>query len=285
MSVAFVGEPGSFSELAAKQYFGNRKKYIPRREFKDVYDAVHSGDAEFCVLPIENSLAGSVHENYDLLIKGDLLIVGEIYLKVSHFLLANKGISKKDVEKIYSHPQPLAQCRNYLSKFKDIEQISVSTTSAAVKLIKEEKMKNAAAIASLQAAIDYKMEILDKKIEDNHNNQTRFLILTKKAAKISSRSKKRIKTSVVFTLKNIPGALFKALSVFALRDIDLFKIESRPVTGKHFEYMFYLDFAGNAEDEAQKNAINHLREITSFERVLGSYYCGEVVEPDLKKRK
>lgn len=285
MSVAFIGEPGSFSELAAKQYFGSRKKFIPRKEFKDVYDSVIKGDAEYCILPIENSLAGSIHENYDLLIKGKLFIVGEIYLKVSHFLLANKGVEKKDIKKIYSHPQPLAQCKNYLSKLSDVELVAYSTTTAAVKYIKEEKMVDGAAIASLQAAIDYKMEILDKKIEDNHNNQTRFIILTNKPAKISSRSKKSVKTSVVFTLKNIPGALFKALSVFALRDIDLFKIESRPVTGKHFEYMFYLDFAGNADDEAQKNAINHLREITTFEHVLGSYYCGDVVEPDLKKKK
>lgn len=284
MSVAFVGEPGSFSELAAKQYFGSRKKFISCKEFKNVYHSVMSGEAEYCILPIENSLAGSIHENYDLLIKGELFIIGEIYLKVSHFLLANKGVKIKDVEKIYSHPQPLAQCRNYLEKFPDVEQVSFSTTSAAVKLIKEKKMDNCAAIASLQAAIDYKMDILDKKIEDNHNNQTRFIILGKNPAKIGNRTKKKIKTSVVFTLKNIPGALFKALSVFALRDIDLFKIESRPVTGKHFEYMFYLDFAGNAHDEAQLNAINHLREITSFERVLGSYACGEVVEPDVKKK-
>lgn len=284
MKIAFQGEQGAFSELAAKEYFGPKKQFLPLPEFADVYKAVARGKAEFGILPIENSLAGSIHQNYDLLLHGDLYIIGEIYLKVSHYLIANKHVSRRNIKRIFSHPQALAQCKKYLERFASIQIVPVSNTAGAVKMIRQQNLTDAAAIASLQAAIDYDMGILAKAIEDNHNNQTRFIILHKKPARIKSR-KPKVKTSIVFSTKNIPGALFKALSVFALRDIDLLKIESRPVHGKNFEYLFYLDFTGHVHDEAQKNALNHLREITTFDQFLGSYYLGKVAHPKYKKRK
>ncbi len=283
MKIAFQGEQGAYSELAAKEFFGVSKKYIPVPEFEDVYNAVSKGKVQHGILPIENSLAGSIHQNYDILLKGDLNIVGELFLKVSHYLIANEGVKRKNIRKVYSHPQALAQCKNYLKKYKNLTLIPVSNTASAVSMIKKEKYDDAAAVASMQAAIDYNMAVFGKRIEDVKNNQTRFIMLSKEPLQIKSK-KKKTKTSIVFTLKNIPGALFKALSVFALRDIDLFKIESRPVSGRNFEYMFYLDFEGNIEDKVQKNAVNHLREITSFERVLGSYYVGDVVHPVYQKR-
>jgi prephenate dehydratase len=282
MSIAFQGEPGAFSELAAKEYFGTSGNYQAMPEFPHVYDAVACGKATYGILPIENSLAGSIHQNYDLLMHGNLYIVGEIFLRVSHYLIANKGISRRMIRRVYSHPQALAQCKKYLARFPGLEQVPVSNTAGAVRKIRDEKLGDAAAIASMQAAIDYKMDILAEEIEDYHNNRTRFIILAKKPVRV--RTKRKVKSSVVFATKNIPGALFKALSVFALRDIDLYKIESRPFGGRHFEYLFYLDFAGNISDEVSMNAVNHLQEITTYYRFLGSYTVGDFVSPVFRKR-
>ncbi len=282
MSIAFQGEPGAYSELAAKEFYGAKKKYIPMTEFPDVYAAVSSGKTKYGILPIENSMAGSIHQNYDLLMEGDLYIVGEIYLSVSHYLIANQGVSRRKVKRVFSHPQALAQCKKYLRKYPKLEIIPVSNTAGAVRKIKDEHLDDAAAIASMQAAIDYNMLVLAEEIEDIHNNRTRFILLARKPLRV--RSKKGIKSSIVFATKNIPGALFKALSVFALRDIDLYKIESRPFSGRHFEYMFYLDFAGNISDIVSQNAVNHLQEITTYYRFLGSYQVGCVVHPAYKSR-
>ncbi len=283
MKIAFQGEPGAYSELAAKEFFNDNHKYIPVQEFIDVYNSVSEGKTNYGILPIENSLAGSIHQNYDILLEGKLSIIGEIFLKVSHYLIANKNVSRRNIRRVFSHPQALAQCKNYLSRSKKLELIAVSNTASAVKMIKKKKFNDAAAIASMQAAIDFDMNVLAKRIEDIKSNQTRFIILCKKPLHIRTKRKK-IKTSIVFTLRNIPGALYKALSVFALRDIDLYKIESRPTYGRNFEYMFYLDFEGNVHDDAQKNAVNHLREITTFDQVLGSYYVGKCVHPVYMKR-
>lgn len=283
MSIAFQGEPGAYSELAAKEYFGIRKKFVPMPEFIDVYNAVSKGKTQHGILPIENSLAGSIHQNYDLLLEGELFIVGEIFLKVSHYLISNYTVTKKKLKRIFSHPQALTQCKSFLKRFKNAEVVPVSNTASAVRKIKEEKLEDAAAIASMQAAIDYDMAVLAKAIEDKLNNQTRFIILAKNPLKVRS-GKQKVKSSIVFAAKNIPGALFKALSVFALRDIDLYKIESRPFSGRSFEYMFYLDFQGSIDDEVSKNAVNHLQEITTYYRFLGSYRVGQVTHPEYLKR-
>jgi prephenate dehydratase len=284
MKIAFAGELGSFAELAAAQYFGPRHALVSVPEFENVFSAVARGRAHSGVIPIENSLTGSIHQNYDLLLESDLSITGEIFLRVSHYLIANHGVKPHNIRRVFSHPQGLAQCKKHLKKFPHAECVPVSNTAFAVKKIRDERLLDAAAVASLQAAIDYDMNVLDKNIEDNKANITRFLIVSKKPKTAFGASGGSLKTSVVFSLKNLPGALFRGLSVFALRDIDLVKIESRPVHGKPFEYLFYLDFEGGSAQERQANALNHLKEITVFMRVLGSYERGKFVNPEYKKR-
>jgi prephenate dehydratase len=282
MSIAFQGQPGAFTELAAIEYFGGKRKTIAVAQWEDVFEAVEKGKTALGIIPIENSLGGSIHKNYDLLLHHGLYITGEIYLKISQFLLANKGVALHSVRRVLSLPQAFEQCRQYLKKMPSVELVPMSNTAAAAKAIRDENLTDAASISSMQAAIDYDLKILARDIEDNKGNITRFLILSKKP--LQRRPAGDMKTSVVFSLKNIPGALFRALSVFALRDIDLLKIESRPVRGKPFEYMFYLDFSGGPHDQRQQNALNHLGEITMFCRVLGSYGAGRLAHPEYKKR-
>lgn len=282
MTVVFAGEKGSFGELAAKEYFGAATEVNGVPEFEDVFREVRRRKYDFGIIPIENSLAGSIHQNYDLLLESKLHITGEVYLRINHYLISNKGVSLNKVKRVFSHPQALAQCREYLKRFSRGSLVPVSNTALAVKKIKDEKLKDAGAVASMQAAIDYDMNVLASEIEDNIYNTTRFLILSRQPEEPSKGEKK---TSVVFSMKNIPGALFKALSVFALRDVDLFKIESRPVHGKGFDYLFYLDCKGDIRDTALKNAVSHLKEITTFYRLLGSYNIGREIQPKYKKNK
>jgi prephenate dehydratase len=284
MKIAFPGERGAFTELAAVEYFGRRAQTIAMPEFAGVFKAVDKGIAQYGIVPIENSLAGSIHENYDLLLENRLFIVGEIVLRISQFLIANPGVSRSDVRRVFSFPPATAQCKKFLRKMRNVSIVPVSNTAVAVKKIRDEKLMDAAAIGSMQAAIDYGMNCLARNIEDNPHNITRFLVLAKKPL-ASGSGRGPQKSSIVFSTRDMPGALFKALSVFALRDINLFKIESRPVTGRGFNYLFYLDFEGNATDKVQQHAINHLQEITSFYRMLGSYPVGRVAHPQYRKRK
>ncbi len=270
--VAYQGEPGAYGELAALQHFGASAKLSGFADFADVFEAVASCKAAFGVVPIENSVAGSIHQNYDLLVTNDLHIVGEIFLRVRHCLIVSPDAKRAKITDVYSHPQSLSQCRNWLRKnLPDAKIHEASNNATAVRMVRDSKIPNAAAIASEQAANFFGMNIRKAGIEDYDTNTTRFLILACKAAKPDS-AKSPVKTSVVFSLGNKPGSLFKALSVFALRDINLFRIESRPVKSKQFEYLFYVDFAGAADDVVSKKAIDHLQEITTFLRVLGSYY-------------
>ena len=265
MRVAFQGEPGAYSEQAVFEYFKAVETH-PCESFDDVFSAVSSGLCEFGLIPIENSLAGSIHQNYDLLLRNNLYIVGEYFLRVRHCLIALPGATKGDIQKVISHPQALGQCAGYLRK-EGYRPEAVYDTAGSVKMLKEIQAKDTAAIASRRAAELYKMQILEEGIEDNPENYTRFLSISPKPVVPAGDSK----TSIVFTLKNTPGALFKALSVFALRDIDLTKIESRPLAGKPWEYLFYIDFMG-AETEAHvTKALDHLNEYALMLRVLGSY--------------
>ena len=265
MKVAFQGEPGAYSEQAVFNYFGNVETQ-PCESFDVVFDSVVSDTCEFGLIPIENSLAGSIHQNYDLLLRHDLHIVGEYPLRVQHCLIALPGVKKEDIKKAISHPQALGQCAAYLRNL-GIKPESVYDTAGSVKMLKESGARDTAAIASRRAAEIYEMQVLEEGIEDNPENYTRFLAITKKAFE----PKGEAKTSIVFTLKNQPGALFKALSVFALRDIDLTKIESRPLQGKPWEYLFYIDFVGAAHEETARKALDHLGEYALMLRVLGSY--------------
>jgi len=265
MKVAFQGEPGAYSELAVFNYFG-RVETQPCESFDVVFDSVVSGKCELGLIPIENSLAGSIHQNYDLLLRHDLHIVGEYPLRVQHCLIALPGVKKEDIKKAISHPQALGQCAAYLRNL-GIKAESVYDTAGSVKILKESGSRDTAAIASRRAAEIYEMQILEEGIEDNPENFTRFLAIAREAV----RPEGEAKTSIVFMLKNQPGALFKALSVFALRDIDLTKIESRPLQGKPWEYLFYIDFIGSTYDETVLKALDHLSEYAMMLRVLGSY--------------
>jgi prephenate dehydratase len=231
-----------------------------------MFDSVVSGESDAALAPIENSLAGSIHQNYDLLLRHDLHIVGEYFLRVQHCLIANPGVKMEDVKKAISHPQALGQCAGYLRSH-GIKAEQVYDTAGSVKMLKESGAMDVAAIASRRAAEIYGMQILQEGIEDNPENYTRFLVIQRELIIPAGESK----TSIVFTLKNVPGSLFKAMSVFALRDIDLTKIESRPLQGKPWEYLFYIDFIGSIHDEASKRALDHLEEYALMLRVLGSY--------------
>ena len=265
MKVAFQGEPGAYSEQAVFNFYGDVET-LPCESFDVMFDSVTSGMSDFALAPIENSLAGSIHQNYDLLLRHDLHIVGEYLLRVRHCLIVMPGVKKEEIKKAISHPQALGQCAAYLRNL-NIKPETVYDTAGSVKMLKESGARDTAAIASKRAAEIYEMQIIEEGIEDNQENYTRFLAIGRETVIPESESK----TSIVFTLKNQPGSLFKAMSVFALRDIDLTKIESRPLQGKPWEYLFYIDFIGSAHDETVKRAIKHLGEYAVTLRVLGSY--------------
>jgi len=265
MRIAFQGEPGAYSEEAAFGYFGEVETQ-PCETFDDVFTAVVTGTCDSGLIPIENSLAGSIHQNYDLLLRHDLHIVGEYFLRVHHCLIGFPGVSKTEIQRVISHPQALGQCAGYLRGL-GVKMEPVYDTAGGVKMLKQAGERNTAAIASKRAAEIYGMQILQEGIEDNPENYTRFLEIAPEVISPEGQSK----TSIVFTLKNQPGALFKALSVFALRDIDLTKIESRPLAGKPWEYLFYIDFIGAVGDETVRRALDHLGEYALMLRVLGSY--------------
>jgi prephenate dehydratase len=269
--IAFQGTHYAFSEIAAKKYFGHDIETLPCRQFKDVFNAVESGHSKFGIVPVENSTTGSVYQNLDLIADSSVAVIGEVSLRVAQHFITNPGVKFEDINVVYSHPQALQQCGNFLASLPNVETIASYDTAGSVKHIRDEKLLQAAAIASREAAEDNNMQILKEEIEDNPQNYTRFHIIAKENNKPTNADK----TSIIFSMKNIPGALFKSLSVFALRDIDLLKIESRPLRGKRWKYLFYLDFAGNMEQERCLNAIRHLEEITSFLKVLGSYKAAD----------
>ncbi len=268
--MSFQGELGAYSELAAREFFDHNIEVEPLQTFDAVFESVESGKSKYGIIPIENSLAGSVHQNYDLFLEHDLFIVGETKLRIIHNLISNPGAKVEDIKVVYSHPQAISQCRDFLKSLEGVEVISVYDTAGAAKLVRDRARADETAIASSQAASDYGLEILRSGIESNHKNFTRFLAIAKEPKK----DNKNPKTSIVFSTKNIPGALFKSLSVFALRDIDLMKIESRPIHGSPWQYLFYLDFDGDISEERCGRAIEHLKEIAIFFKFLGSYDKG-----------
>ena len=267
MQVAYLGEIGAYSEEAAIEYFGADARLIPQDSFYKIFSSVQENGVDFGLVPIENSLAGSIHQNYDLLLQHNLSIVGEQYLRIHHCLIGRPGAQISNIKKIISHPQALAQCERYIRNLPSVSSEPKYNTAGSVKLISKNSDNTVAAIASKRAAQVYGMEILEEGIEDNPANYTRFIALALEPVE----PKNNAKTSIVFSLNNEPGALFKALSVFALRDIDMTKIESRPQVGKVWEYLFYIDFIGSILDKPVERALEHLKEYALMLRVLGSY--------------
>ena len=276
-TVAFQGEFGAFSELAAREFFGASADVSPSPTFLEVFGKVRDGRADAGIIPIENSLAGSIHENYDLLLEHELRIIGEIKLRIVHHLMANEGVRISEVRRVVSHPQALAQCREYIRKLRNVETVSVYDTAGAARELRANRRADTAAIASAQAAADYELQVLARGIESNHQNFTRFLVVAPEGTLLPPTTGE-MKVSVAFSLSHEPGSLFKSLAVFALRDINLLKIESRPLLGEPWQYLFYLDFAGSLDEERCGRALDHLGELTAFVRVLGNYAQGHIVD-------
>jgi prephenate dehydratase len=239
-----------------------------------MFEAVSSGAADCAAAPIENSLAGSVHKNYDLLVEHDLTIIGETKVRIVHNLIAPPGVAVAQIRRVYSHPVALAQCERFIRNNPQIEVEAAYDTAGSVKMIIEQNRGDEGAIAGATAATVYGGQILAEAIEDNPQNFTRFLLLARPESvehiKTLANNSER-KTSIVFRVANQPGALFRGLAVFALRDIDLSKIESRPIEGRPWEYSFYLDLTGDQKDPAIERALGHLGEMAESIRVLGSY--------------
>ncbi len=270
--VSFQGELGAFSQVALHQLTGDNSEPVALPTFQEVFESVAIGKCDAAVIPIENTLHGSIHENYDHLLHFGLAIQGETFVRIVHNLIACPGVRSSAIRRIYSHPVALNQCRLFFDKHPEYERIPFYDTAGSVKMILEKALPDAAAIASAAAAGIYGAKILKKSIEDDRANFTRFFLLEPPQKKLKPADvTKKYKTSLVFTVKNVPGALFKCLSAFALRDLNMTKIESRPLRGKPWEYLFYLDFLGHQEDTVAKNALNHLAELADMLRVQGCY--------------
>lgn len=230
LKIAFQGEIGAYSELAVYKHFGSNVQVKPCKLFSDVFRSVDVGEVDYGVVPVENSIEGSVNQVYDLFMEYDLKVCGEIILKIEHCLIANFNATLDSIKVVYSHPQALGQCINFLEK-SGYKPIPTYDTAGSVKLIKEQGVTDAAAIASERAAQIYGMKILRRNISDNPDNYTRFFVLSKNEVPPSGNDK----TSIIFSVKHLPGALYKALEEFASREINLTKIESRPTKRKRRE--------------------------------------------------
>lgn len=265
MKVAIQGERGSFSHEATGKMLP-RATVVPCARSAEVFDRVQRGSVNAAVIPIENSLAGSVAEHFDLLLARELFIHAEFSLRIRHNLIAPPGVALQKVRRVFSHPVALDQCRNFFRSHPEVQAIPFYDTAGSVRHVISEKMNDAAAIAPRQAAGQYGGRVLLAGIEDDQQNYTRFLLIDR-SPRIGRGANK---TSIAFALQNVPGALFKALSVFALRDISLSKIESRPMLGRPWEYVFFADLL-RGDDESARNALGHLAEIAEFVKVLGIY--------------
>lgn len=329
MKIAFQGEAGAYSEKAARELLGPRIVTMPFESFEDTFKAVASREVDYACVPIENSLGGSIHTNFDLLMRYDLHVVAEHEFRVQHSLLALPGVKKSDIRRVMSHPQALAQCDEFL-RDNELKPVPEYDTAGSAKMIADGNMRDCAAIASDLAGSTYGLDVLEANIEDHDNNFTRFLLLARQPVSSFIPPKSKAKTSIVFVLPDTAGALYKALACFTLRDIDFCKIESRPTSARvlqflqykeqkdvglgepqvraggknsnrnpfleeadnlmqykgeykggmtqhdlpRFRYTFYLDFLAAEYDDDAQNALIHLREQSTFVRVLGSYPVG-----------
>ena len=265
MKIAIQGEPGSFSHEAACRMVSGCT-IVPCARSAEVFDRLESGAVPVAVIPIENSLAGSVTEHLDLLLARDVFIQRDFHLRIIHNLIARPGVKKSELRRAFSHPMALEQCRDFFRKNPHIQPMPFYDTAGSAKHVIENKMRDAAGIASRHAASVYKGRVLAAGIEDDKRNLTRFFLLRRRRRVLPGANK----TSIAFGLKNVPGALHKALRVFADRDISLSKIESRPIRGRPWEYVFYVDYL-RGDDKLAKGALLQLKAVADMVKVLGIY--------------
>ncbi len=269
---AYQGERGAFSETAARRLLGASMTGVPYVSFESIFAAVRDGDADCCVAPIENSLAGSIHRNYDLVLESNLTIIGETNLRIVHHLIAPPNVEIGSVRRVYSHPVALAQCTRFFAAHPAVEPVAVHDTAGAARLVLERGRGDEAAIASADAATIYGGRVLASGVEDHPQNFTRFLLLASPDVTVANHEEpRRWKTSLMFRVPNKPGSLFRALGAFAVFEIDLSKIESRPVEGRPWEYAFYLDIIGREGDPKVEQALQTLRAMAELVKVLGCY--------------
>ncbi len=267
IKIVYQGEEGANSQMAMKEYFGADTEGIHVETWRDAMEKIANGEADYAVLPIENSSAGSVSENYDLLVEYDNVIVGEQIIKIDHCLLGLPEAELSDITRVYSHPQALMQCNRYLEEHREWEKHSVKNTAVAARIIKEDMQKNQAAIASKHNAEIYGLKVLKEDFQNNVNNKTRFVIVTGK--KIYTRNAGKV--SICFEIQHESGTLYHALSHFIYNNLNMNKIESRPIQKRNWEYRFFIDFEGNLNDSAVQNALRGLEEETTTLKILGNY--------------
>ncbi len=270
VKISFQGERGAYSEMALRGYFGEETEAVPKKNFSDVFSSVLDGSADFGIVPVENSLAGSVHENYDLLLQyPDIQIVGETKIRIIHSLIGVPEAEIGDVRKVFSHPQGLAQCRSFLDEHPRIERIPFYDTAGSVAYIAREGRKEYAAIANEEAARIYGVKVLKIGIETNPRNYTRFVILSREESASGARPNK---ASLVFSTPDQPGSLYKCMKVLAEKNLNMKKIESRPILGKPWQYMFYVDVEVPEDVELFRSAVEELKVLSEDGlRVLGTY--------------
>ncbi|MDA4117291.1 MAG: prephenate dehydratase [Thaumarchaeota archaeon] len=281
--VGFQGEHGAYSEVAIYKQFGRSVDTVPSVSIHEVFNLAEVEAVDFGVVPVENSVEGSINETYDMLLSSNLSVVGEVVLRIVHCLIALRTAKLQGIRTVYSHPQALAQCRNFVMSL-GVEPIVTYDTAGSVKMIKEKQMIGAAAIAGEQAADLYGLKVLKRGIEDYSTNSTRFLVVAREerakgmqpsTAGWSSKRTRRMtpghKTSLIFSVPHVPGSLYNALEIFARQKINLTKIESRPTKERPWEYYFYVDFEGDRSDSTVVKVLSELAKKTVFLKVLGSY--------------
>ncbi len=265
--VAIQGERGAFSEIAVRSLFGPRARIVPCGDFDALFRAVRQGRCRYALAPVENTIAGSIHRVHDLLLESPLRVAGETIIRVSHSLVALPGVRLRDVRRVFSHPVALAQCERFFLRHPRLTRVATHDTAGSVRLLRDQEARDAAAIAPALSARLYGARVLARGLEDHRANFTRFFLLSRDGRPIGRPDK----TSVLFVTPHVPGALFRCMSVFALRNINLLKIESRPLRGRPWEYVFHVDFAGSAAEARCRNALRHLEEVCDLVRLLGSY--------------
>lgn len=265
--IVFQGVEGAYTQVAMKRFFGENIDSMHVETWRDAMETIKTGEADYAVLPLENSSAGIISENYDLLVEYGYSIVGEQIIKIDHCLLGTQEAELSDIKQVYSHPQALMQCSLFLEGHRTWENLASKNTAMAAKQIKEDNDKSVAAIANRLTADIYGLKILQENIQNNSNNSTRFIIVSKEKIYVKDAGK----ISIYFELPNESGSLYHALSHFIYNNINMNRIESRPISGRNWEYRFFIDFDGNLEDSAVQNALRGLKEETAKMAILGNY--------------